>query len=452
MKYWALLGTFFLAVSSLSQQSDTVLFDKEPMSMAQFFSQGNFSGNFRSFTLSTINYGDLNDYFTNAAGASISYKSARFYGLMFGLTGDFVFKTFSNDLNRIDTLVGKASSYEMQLYDVENPTNFKDLSRLQELYVDYSGKKINIKLGRQKIATPMVNEHDGRMVPKVFSGVNVGYTPKVNLRFNAYYLVGASPRSTMRWNSLENDIGIYSNGYLWNGDKASYHNYVQSNGLGILGMSYKLKKCNYEIWNYYLDNIVNSTLLKVGLEKDTGFYGGVMGMIQLPLGNGGSNDLDHTYYLPNTQTYAVSGMLGYTQTGYSGEIAGTWISNHGRFTFPREFGVDPFYTFISRSQLEGFGDALAWRFTTGKTIKNWDLKLHWVSVKTSSDYALNKYGIPSYWQLNTDINWRANKTLKGLSMRFLYVYRGAFSNEISPIQRFNKSDFHQFNFILNYAF
>lgn len=453
MKYWALLGTYFLAVSSLSQQSDTVLYDKEPMSIAQFFSQGKTFGGIRSFTMTTLNHQDLSDYYASAIGASLHYETARYKGFLLGINGVFIYRLFSNDLYQIDPVVGKFSSYERQLFDLEHSGNYSDLDRLEELYIDYEWKTLNVQLGKMEIHSPLVNLHDGRMKPKVFQGIQFNYTAKDHYYFHGSWLTKSSPRSTTHWYAISDAIGIYSNGCLPDGSDAIYHHHIESAGLGILGVEMENKRgWKGYLWEYYLDNIVNTTILKYNLHKDTGFYGGVMGMVQLPVGNGGSDDSEHLFYLPNTQTYAVSGMLGYTQIGYSGEIAGTWISNHGRFTFPREFGVDPFYTFISRSQLEGFGDALAWRITTGKTIKNWDLKLHWVGVKTSSEFALNKYGIPSYWQLNTDINWSPSIKLTGLSMRFLYVYRGAFSNEISAIQRFNKSDFHQFNFILNYTF
>ena len=69
------------------------------------------------------------------------------------------------------------------------------------------------------------------------------------------------------------------------------------------------------------------------------------------------------------------------------------------------------------------------------------------------DYTLNKYGLPSYTQVNADLRYNFTKSLNGLEVEVLVV------NKINNGETygnkkfvFNKVNMQQYNVVLNYHF
>jgi hypothetical protein len=94
---------------------------------------------------------------------------------------------------------------------------------------------------------------------------------------------------------------------------------------------------------------------------------------------------------------------------------------------PREWGTEPFFTYLSRERNEGLGDVHA-------GVARINYHVIEVPVKTSlvfgyynlpevNNYALNKYAMPSYNQINADAKYEFEGLLKGLDAQFLYVYK-----------------------------
>ena len=233
--YLVLINSYFLKAEikdSLNNSQNSVL---------SYFEKGHFGGQIRNFTMSTINRGGLTDYYANAIGATVHYKTLDYKGFSVGLKGIFTFKLFSNNLNYKDPKAKRSSRYEKQLFDVEHENNYSDLDRLEKLYIKYDKNSFIIKVGKIGIKTPMVNGHDGRMKPKVFSGLWHENKVKDRLNYKVGWLSSSSPRSTTHWYSIGESIGIYQNGYLSDSLKADYRGYINSKGLGIVGLKYLYK-------------------------------------------------------------------------------------------------------------------------------------------------------------------------------------------------------------------
>ena len=418
----------------------------------EYFKRGHLSGQIRNFTMVTVNNKALSDYHANAIGASIHFETLPYKGFSVGLNGLFVYRMFSNDLLENDAISGTASNYEMQLFDIEHKGNFNDLDRLEELYLKYNHKNLTFFAGKMEIETPLVNMHDGRMKPKVFSGLK-GNLLLHQTEFTAAWFNKASPRSTTHWYKIEDAIGLYSNGLLANGNPAHYHEHLSSKGLGILGVeNNRIKHTNISIWNYHLDNISNTSMLKVDVNKDSSFYSGFIYLNQFPLNNGGAAESTYTYHTPSDKTHAFSTRLGYHFNWMDVQLNATHITASGKFIFPREFGVDPFYTFISRSQIEGLGNSTALGISGIKKIKSLEINCHWNRMLTTSNMRLNKYNLPSYDQFNLDLTYHFHKKLDGLDLRFLYVYRRAINRNLSLVEMHNTVNFNQINLIANFNF
>lgn len=416
-----------------------------------FFKEGHLVGQVRNFTMSTINQGELNDYYTNAIGASLHYETKSWKGLKLGVTGRFIYKTFSNDLLKVDSLTGKASSYEKQLFDVDQSGNYNDLNRLEALYMDYEHKHWNVRLGKMDIESPIVNAHDGRMTPKVYTALQSKYTSPI-LHATGAWVWKASPRSTTQWYTIGESIGLYNNGCLPDSTPAAYKHHISSKGLGILGAEiYLSEKMTVRAWNYFLDNVSNTILVNPSF-RDSSFTFGLMYLHQFRVKYGGNEQIEHTFFYPSLKTHAVSGRIAYSLKNHTLQFSASHIFRGGNFLFPRELGMDPFYTFISRSQIEGFGDVFATTLGYIWKKKQWKIETYWNYVNSNSNARFNKYSIPSYHQFNLDVKYAFSKFLEGLELRLLLVYRKSVNSDLNYLQTFNKVNFFQGNLVLNFNF
>ncbi|MBT8311964.1 MAG: hypothetical protein HKP23_03905, partial [Flavobacteriaceae bacterium] len=149
--------------------------------LKELFGLGTITGHLRNYFMNTINEGSLNDYYANATGGAMRFRSHEFYGFEFGVAGIFTYKTFSSDLNEVDPVTGEFSKWEHELFDVLDFNNFNDLDRLEELYVRYNLTHGFITYGKMEIEeTPLMSQQDGRMKPFAFKGVWLHYTPDEN--------------------------------------------------------------------------------------------------------------------------------------------------------------------------------------------------------------------------------------------------------------------------------
>jgi hypothetical protein len=69
------------------------------------------------------------------------------------------------------------------------------------------------------------------------------------------------------------------------------------------------------------------------------------------------------------------------------------------------------------------------------------------------NFALNKYGMPSYTQLNADIRYTFTSTFKGLEAQLLVVGKRSNGETYHNYRYiFNKVNMVHYNFVLNYNF
>ncbi|HRG33479.1 MAG TPA: hypothetical protein PLN76_09370, partial [Saprospiraceae bacterium] len=215
------------------------------------------------------------------------------------------------------------------------------------------------------------------------------------------------------------------------------------------------------IWNYTIDNILNSALLQsdftIFKEKKSTFSGGIQLIRQDAIQNGGNTDPLKTYIQKGSKSMVFSGRIVFKNSFLETSLNYTRITSHGRYLFPREWGRDPFYTFMPRERNEGYGDVHASvakinyfskskRFTTGLAIGYFELP----DVK---DFKLNKYGMPSYFQLNAEVRYLFSGKLQGFELYALFVSK--IKNDTTydnPKYIINKVGMNLYNLVLNYRF
>jgi hypothetical protein len=123
---------------------------------------------------------------------------------------------------------------------------------------------------------------------------------------------------------------------------------------------------------------------------------------------------------------------------------------------PREWGREPFYTFLPRERNEGASDVHAVSVNIHRKVND-QLSVHlgtgYYHLPDPAQAAANKYSMPSYNQLNLDLDYAWKDWLKGASVKVLFVRKGAVTDSLeNPKFVFNKVNMNLLNLIFNYSF
>lgn len=456
--------SFFLSVGFASAQGIHSFHEveKDTNTLSHFFEKGRFYGHARSYMAGTINQGDLTDYHAWGIGAGIGYETPKFFKhFQVGLSGFFMFNLKSSDLSKFDPKTNQVNRYEIGLFDIERPDDHEDLDRLEELFVKtHLGKKSTLTIGRQIPQTPFINPQDGRMRPTLVEAAVLEIKEFKNLSLHGEYIWRISPRSTVRWFKTGESMGIYPTGVDINGKPSQYKNNVESAGVGITGAVYQKKQWNIQLWDTYIDNVLNTAQLKAEWKSKpiagkNWIFGGQY-IQQNAVGNGGNEDPTKAYTQENSSSTVFSGRLGQQSAKFDWFLNGTRITAKGRYLMPREWGRETFYTFMPRERNEGFGDVTAVTLNTFfKPEKHIKIELSggYFQLPDVKNFALNKYGVPTYSQINLGLTYQFDHYLKGLNALLLVVRKDDIGETYQNDRFvFNKVNMTHLNLIINYHY
>lgn len=438
--------------------------DRSDTTTLQYFlSNGSFYGHARYYFMATDNENQLTDFYANAFGMGIGYESAKFKGFQIGMSGFFIYNLHSSDLTKPDPTTGQSSRYEIGQFDMLNPNNRHDMDRLEDLYLKYTYLNSTLKFGKQHIRTPFINPQDGRMRPTLVEGALLELNEFKNTKIEAGWLFGISPRGTVSWFGVGESIGVFPTGVNLDGTKSGYAGRIQSNAVYFAGLTrtfgtgFKL-----QLWNQHIDNVLNSSLAQLNHDIKVGqnhkLVYGLQYIEQHAVNKGGNNNQQQTYVPANHTSRTFGARLGFVKNNHW-QVQANYnrITKDGRYLMPREWGRDPFFTFMSRERNEGFGDVHAMNIVLGKTFgkSGWKMEsaygqYYLPDIKNTS---MNKYAMPSYFQANIDIRYTFSKFFKGLETQFLYVYKGNLGNTYDNDKNvINKVNMSLYNLVLNYHF
>ena len=431
-------------------------------SLLNAFKTGSVKGHFRYFYMATDNQNKLTDYYANAAGGSLKFETAKFYGFQLGLSGYYTFNLGSSDFSIPDSSTQQFNRFESSLFDIEQPSNKNNLAKLQEFYIQYQFKKSNIVLGRQLINTPFINTQDGRMMPTGVSGVWLNINDFKKIKFEGGWINRITPRGTMNFFKPSTSIGLYPSGVNIDGSKSNYHNNLKSDGVALIGLHYAINKgLKFQFWNMYTSNIFNTEMIQLDwnlrLKDSTTFFAAVQGIHQIAIKDGGNADPSKTYFTKGQQSFAFGGKIGWKNKHLEASVNYNRITSNGRYLIPREWGKDPFFTFMPRERNEGLGNVNAF---VAKLLYNMpqsnfktSISYGYYHLPDVKNYKLNKYGMPSYTQLNADIRYAFSGILKGFETQLLLVGK---MNQGNTYQNdkyvFNRVNLIQYNLVINYNF
>lgn len=424
----------------------------EEKTLANALRKGFFTVKIRNFMMLTDNQKGLNDYYANGFGMGLHYKSKNWHGFHMGVGGFFKFNLLSNNLEN--------SRYELDLFDSEDPENHHDLDRLEELYLAYDNKHFAAKIGRFTIHTPYINAQDGRMRPSVQEGLHLQWNPIKKLQFEGAWIWAVSPRSTINFSSVEHSLGIYSQGIRTDGSEADYFEHQHTKGIFSSDILFNLEKVKIHLHNQYVENIFNTSLLSVEyIDLDSIAFSPLFGVqyhYQHKLNNGGNPSSELAYYESQKQAQAFSIRLGVANYKHWFTLNYTRINKDGRFLLPREWGREPFFTFMPRERNEGTGDLHAFStqyhsFWLHHKI-SFTLGYGYYNLPSVTNYRLNKYELPSYHQLNIDLRYKFKGYFEGLEIQCLIVRKERVTPQENKKYIFNKNNLTNYNFVLNYHF
>jgi hypothetical protein len=431
-------------------------------SLLHAFKSGQMHGHFRYFFMATDNKAGLSDYYANAVGGGIKFETAPFRGFQFGVSGFFIFNIGSSDLSKPDPATNQLSKYELALFDVETPANKTDIDRLEELYLKYTWKQSHITFGKQLINTPFINLQDGRMRPTEAGGLYGEINDIKNTVIEAGYLYEISPRGTVKWYKVAETPGVYPQGVNPDGTRSGYAGNLKSKGIGILGITHKFRpNLSIKTNNVFAENIFNSLLFQADyfflLKDKNKLIAGFQFIRQDALKNGGNEDQTKTYFSKGGKSQTFGAKWGWEGNRWQTSLNYNRITAHGRYLMPREWGREPFFTFLPRERNEGLGNVHAYVLKAGYTNPLLRLKtqagIGYFDLPEAANSTLNKYGIPSYTQFNFDIQHEFEGLLKGLEGQLLFVYKGKSGNSFGNEKyEFNKVNMSSWNLILNYHF
>lgn len=459
MKYFNFLITFLLvlisAITKGQEKNDT-------SSLLYAFKSGKVEGHFRLFYMSTNNDESLSDYYALVFGGGLKYQTKSFKGFQIGIGGFYIWNLSSSDLTKPDPLTNIMSRYEIGQFDQTNPTNKKDLQRLEDFFIKYNFKKSFIKFGKQVIKTPFINQQDGRMRPTGEEGFWMEINELKKTKLEIGWLTHISPRSTLKWYRGASSIGIYPVGVSVNGIKSDYKTNLNSKGIAIAGITYSLnKQIKLQAWDHWVENIFNTILIQANgdflIEKNKKIIAGIQYIHQQAVNEGGNKNPEKTYFDPSQKVNIYSGRVGLQFKRSSIRLNYSRITSDGRFLFPREWGREPLFTFLSRERNEGLGNVNAFTINFLNDLFQEKLKTEisagYYKLPDVKNARLNKYGFPSYYQLNLNVKYSFNGFLDGLNAELLYLYKKR-NGEVYEDLKYviNKTDMHQLNVIINYNF
>jgi hypothetical protein len=404
--------------------------EKDRIGLKDVFMLSKIEARFRTLFMTTINQGDLRDDYAWAAGLGAGITTFPYKGFQAGFSAFSVYNLLSSDFYVYAPLNVAPNRYELGLFDIEEPYRKKDLVRIENLFLRYTYSKVTLTAGRMKLNTPFLNPQDGRMNATMEEGIWVTGKKFDSISFSGGWLWNISPRSTTRWYTVSNSLGLYPSGVSETGTPSAYYHNTSTAGIALANIMYERgEKLKVSVTDMLVDNVMNSAVLELNFLQGDGlrFYQGLMFIHQDPVNNGGNADPAKAYFSRNARSNAVSGQLGVKNKKYGLSLNYTHITGDGRYLAPREWGRDPFYTFMFREKNDGFGKlhAMVVKMDVNNTRKTFrtGLAYGYFSLPDVKDYRLNKYGMPSYHQLNFDCTYVFDRQLKGLEIKLLAAWK-----------------------------
>lgn len=409
------------------------------MTLADAFANGKVSGQIRAFYITRDRSGAAGDLQTDrdalAAGGHLKYETAPYHGFTLGTA----FYT-------TNAILGLNKSGD----DERNPTLFgedkKGYSILGEIYLNYKTGNTNIKVGRQKLNTPLAGADDARMLPNLFEAAVVSNTDIADTTLiGAHITKFAAGTFSNAYGS--NALSLHS-GYGLNNISGEFLNAGEyavgedTDGVTAIAAIYTgIDGVKLQAWDYYAHDILNAVYLQADaswnclVSDSVKPFASAQYITQSEVGDAFAGDVDSQYWGVKAGA-GVGNFKGYV--AYSATDDSDGATNGGIIT---PWGGMPAFTqgMVTRHQF--FADT-----TTTKVAGTYNFKD--LGLKATGYYAKYDVGAANAVtgtafeaeEAGFDFIYQASKELQ---LRF----RGNFPTDFVP-----GLDWTEYRFIANYNF
>ncbi|CAA6825478.1 MAG: FIG01144323: hypothetical protein [uncultured Sulfurovum sp.] len=361
--------------------------------LADAFKDGKTSGQIRAFYVDRTYEGNLeNNRNSLAVSGNLGFETAALNGISAGVR---FYTTHGIDIHS----GGRSSAnYDPSLYGDDFINSY---SMVGEAFFNYKNNNTNLKIGRQKLDTPLAGSDDARMLPNLFEAVVLSNTDiqdttligahvtreAVGTFGNVYSLANTANQQL----SLQSGYGLgfkqgttgrFTNvGTIALGDAGS-----DTSGVTAAAAIYKgVEGLTLQAWDYYAHDILNA----VYLQGDYGFDAGSLKMkasaqaiTQSEVGDKLAGKVDSTYVAAKlgASSGPLSGYLAYSTTGSNDDT----VTNGGILT---PWGGMPAFTQGMVTRHMFFADT-----DTTKVAATYNFKETGVDVKASAYYTSFEVG------------------------------------------------------------
>ena len=390
-----------------------------------------------------------------ATGGYIGYKTPDFNGLTAAVAA---YGTYGFDIHDEDATVIGSASYDPSLYG----DAFDNYVFIGQAYINYAFGNTNIKVGRQRLDTPMAGADDARMLPNLFEAAVLSNKDVENTTLivahvtrettgtfsNVYGAPGAlSLQSGYGLGYKEGTSGRFAN----MGTIALGYNDINGNGstdnstAGVTALAAiytGVEGLKLQAWDYIAWDILNVIYLEgdytIGVNESAKVKLSAQYINETDIGDAFAAEVDSNYFAAKiTGSYdAFSAYVAYSTTGDSD---GTM--NGGIIT---PWGGMPAYTqgMVTRHQF--FANTDSWKVAAVYNLKEYGVKVagYYVEYDVGSE---NSWIVDTPWtatESGWDVTWNV-AAVDGLSLRA----RANYPRDFKP-----GLDWDEYRIIANYNF
>jgi len=266
------------------------------------------------------------DTYATSLGGQFKYETGTWNNINLGIAAyisqKLPFATGNNEKANNDLFADNAASY---VY-------------LGEAYADYTRNDFSLRIGRQKIDTPLADTDDIRMHPNTFEAAIATYKG-----FEGSTLVGGVVKRFAGYDS-DNDIS-----------KFKKLDGLDSHGAAVVGITNEsIENLALQGWYYGIDNIANVLYADATYAKELSETSG----IEITAQYGQFNELQNSTIDGNVYGVGVSFNIDMLRVG----AAYNKVSSGSGKAIANGFGGGPYFTSMEETTVDGLEDAKAYQF------------------------------------------------------------------------------------------
>ncbi|MDY0195168.1 MAG: OprD family outer membrane porin [Sulfurovaceae bacterium] len=410
------------------------------------FAEGKFTGQFRTFYIDRSYSGVIeNNRNSLAVGGHLGYETAPWYDLSLGV------RLYSTNFMEIHGNNPRTTdSYDPSLFG----SDFESYTFIGELYANYKINNTNIKIGRQKLDTPLAGADDARMLPSLFEAVVISNTDIKDTTLIAAHVTKESVGTFGNAYAPAGPLGLQSgyglgfanatNGRFRDMGNVALGGDVNTDGVTVAAAIYNgMPGLKLQAWDYYAYDILNA----IYLQADYGWNAtealklnaSAQYINESDVGDRLAGNVDSNFWAAKFgASYGdMAAYVAYSQTGSSDNSPAT----KGGIITP--WGGMPAFTQAMATRHQFFAGTDAWKVGASYNFKNLGLPLLASVYYTSFDIGAD--------------NTYTNTAFKASESGFDVTYALAKNTEIRlranyPIDFKPGLDWDEYRVIFNYNF